>query len=160
MEMNKDVEEASLKQAERILLQYLKEHGLRKTPERFEMLKMIYQFHDPYDINTVKEAMKTSEFKQSLSTIYNTIILFEKASIIFRSKPNGRYSKFITNYQLEAKHYMICTRCGNVRMLPHSRLEKTISHIKWPRFKLETYTLFVQGICLGCQRKQEKENKN
>ncbi len=153
MESKKD----QYQKAKTILMKYLQEHKLRKTPERFALLEATYSFDMPFDIHDIQKKMEGAKYSTSLSTIYNTFILFEKAYLLLRSKPNGRYSKFIANCNTEARQFLICTECGQVRSAAATRLNSSIQHTKWPRFMAQNYTLYIGGICYSCQKKQEKE---
>ena len=101
--------------AKTILEKYLQDNRMKKTHERFALLEAIYSFKKPFDIHEMQQMMEGSTFRPSLSTIYNTFILFEKAHLIVRSKTNGRYSKFFANNNTSAKQFLICTECGQVR---------------------------------------------
>ncbi len=143
--------------AKAILERYLKENRLKRTQERFALLEAIYSFDSPFDIHDMQEKMKGSKYRTSLSTIYNTFILFEKAHLLMRSKPDGRYSKFFANYNTHVRQFLVCSECGQVRSVSLARLNSSISHIKWPRFKASTYTLYIGGICFNCQKEKEKK---
>jgi Fur family ferric uptake transcriptional regulator len=143
--------------AQKVLDNYLKEHKLRKTQERYALLEAAYSFDAPFDIHDMEEQMKDSIYRTSLSTIYNTFILLEKAHLLLRCKPDGRYSKFIANYNTNARQHLICSECGLVRSVAVPRVNRSVQLTKWPRFKAESYTLYVSGICYSCQRKIYKQ---
>jgi len=153
--MNEHIDQYA--KAKRILENYLKEHKLRKTQERYALLEAAYSFDAPFDIHDMEEQMKDSKYRTSLSTIYNTFILLEKAHLLLRCKPDGRYSKFIANYNTNARQYLICSECGLVRSVAVPRVNRSVQLTKWPRFKAESYTLYVSGICYSCQRKINKQ---
>lgn len=156
--MSENKEEST--KARMILEKYLKENHLRKTPERFAILEATYTFTDAFDINDMREKMLQTKFKTSLSTIYNTFILLEKAHLLLRSKPNGRYSKFTANHHTETKVYLMCTQCGSMRPVSNSRITKSLQKTKWPRFYPQGFMLYIQGTCYGCQKKNDKEQNN
>lgn len=145
--------------AKTILEKYLQDNRMKKTHERFALLEAIYSFKKPFDIHEMQQMMEGSTFRPSLSTIYNTFILFEKAHLIVRSKPNGRYSKFFANNNTSAKQFLICTECGQVRSVSLARLSNSIRHISWPHFTAKTYTLYIGGICFNCQKKKDRQTK-
>ena len=88
-------ESTETQQACMVLTSYLSSHRMRKTPERYEILKAVHQFAEPFDINQIQEKLKDSTMSISLSTIYNTFTLLENAQLLVRTKPNGRYNKYM-----------------------------------------------------------------
>ena len=133
------------------------DNHLRKTPERFAVLEAVYRVGSPFDSYDILNAMKNGKFQISLATIYNTFILLEKAHLLFRSKPNGRYSKFIVNNDMRAKNYLVCTQCGNVTTVSNPKLSKTLSKLSFSGFQGESYALYLYGICQNCLLKTKKK---
>lgn len=132
---------------------YLSAHRMRKTPERFEILKAVHEFAEPFDINQIQEKLKDSTISISLSTIYNTFTLLESAQLLVRTKPNGRYSKYMARSLTQDRRYVICSRCG--KMWPsHWRPSKTSSRALPPGFRPICYSLFIYGQCRQCQQKE------
>ena len=64
-----------------ILNQYLKENNLRKTPERYIVLKYIYKINTHFDIDYLYEFISKKE-KISKATIYNNLEILTKAKLI------------------------------------------------------------------------------
>ena len=48
-------ESTETQQACMVLTSYLSSHRMRKTPERYEILKAVHQFAEPFDINQIQE---------------------------------------------------------------------------------------------------------
>ena len=159
--MKKDDEslEETIQEAKQVLTEYLKDNKLRKTPERFAVLEAIYRIGSPFDSYDLYNQMKESKFRTSLATIYNTFIVLEKAHLLFRSKPNGRYSKFIVNNDMRAKNYLVCTHCGSVATTSNPKLSKALEKIKFTGFQSESYALYIYGMCQNCRLKMQKRNK-
>lgn len=143
----------------KILKEYLKEHKLRCTPERFKILNMIYSIEGSFDIDTLLKHMEEKKFRVSRATIYNTITLLINANLvihhIFGNK--SRYEKCLNN----EKSHLICTKCARVTEITTPNLRETItSDIK--KFHLTHYSLYIYGVCSKChqaarRRRQRKK---
>ena len=79
----------------------------------------------------------------------------EKAHLLTRSKPNGRYSKFIANRNTDNKLYLICDSCGSARPIQSIRINHYIEKTKWPRFFADSMTLYIHGLCYACHKQKE-----
>ena len=59
----------------KIFIDYLMRCKLRKTPERFAILKEIYSINGHFDIDSLYNIMKDNKYRVSRATLYNTIDL-------------------------------------------------------------------------------------
>ena len=150
-------ESTETQQACMVLTSYLSSHRMRKTPERYEILKAVHQFAEPFDINQIQEKLKDSTISISLSTIYNTFTLLENAQLLVRTKPNGRYNKYMARSLTQDRRYVICSGCGQI-WPSQWRAPKTSNNKTLPYgFKPIRYTLFIYGQCRQCQQREQKE---
>jgi Fur family ferric uptake transcriptional regulator len=61
---------------------YIKESGLRNTPEREVIIKEIFSTHDHFDVDTLYLCLKNKKKDISKASIYRTIPLLIESSLI------------------------------------------------------------------------------
>jgi len=64
-----------LERANEIFDSHLGSHKLRRTPERFAILKEVYECDHHFDIESLYTSMKEKKYRVSRATLYNTMDL-------------------------------------------------------------------------------------
>ena len=143
-----------------MLADYLKENRLRRTPERFRILNMIYSIDGSFDIDTLLKHMEEKKFRVSRATVYNTITLLINANLVTHHQfgNKSRYEKCLDN----EKCHLICTKCARITETTIHNLKETITtDIK--KFHLTHYSLYIYGLCNKCHqamRRRQKKNSS
>ncbi|WP_425283770.1 Fur family transcriptional regulator [Mesobacillus persicus] len=128
------------------LIPYLKERGLRITPQRLLILQAIISLEG----HPTAEDIHRSIPYTSLTTIYNNLKLFVNLGIINELPYGNALSKYEFNH---SKHYhVICQRCGKIVDFNYPNL-KEIEHLasKLTNFTIHHHHFEVYGICSSCQ---------
>ena len=68
----------------KIFSAYLERKNLRKTPERFAILKEIYSLNGHFDVDSLYLGMKQKNFQISRATVYNTLDLLVETDLVGR----------------------------------------------------------------------------
>lgn len=157
MTTNDELKEDKTEGAHKVLTCYLIANKKRKTPERYTILDAAFHIPSPFDIEEITTEILKGKIKISLSTIYNTILLLEKAHLLVRSKQNGRYTKYMVNNDFRAQSFLICNSCGKVRQIQNEKLSHTLHNLRFAGFQAERFTLCIYGICTSCRIKQNKK---
>lgn len=145
--------------AAQILTEYLRDNKLRRTPERFRILNMIYSIDGNFDIETLQRHMEEKKFRVSRATVYNTITLLINANLVTHHQlgNKSRYEKSLNN----EKCHLICTKCARITETTIPNLKETITaDIK--KFHLTHYSFYIYGVCNKClqaaRRRQRKRS--
>ena len=135
---------------------YLKEHGMRRTPERYAILEKVFST----DAHFYVDAFTLEGRHFSLSTVYATIQLFLEAGLVrrhqFGNQP-AQYERVLPGVT-ESHHHLVCTSCGRVRAVKDPALMAQIGNLRYPTFKTQFFTLYVYGLCSWCQKRLKRES--
>ena len=146
-----------------ILDNYLEMNNHRKTPERYAILRAVYNMvgHFTIDELGVKLA-EEDKFPVSRATLYNTLNLFLELRLVIRHRFQGT-TKYEA-YRSGSNHcHQICTVCGKVTEVDVPDVVESIEALHLKRFRKDGFSLYIYGICSVCQgaitRKSKKKEK-
>lgn len=105
---------------------YLEEHQLKRTPERFAILKMVYTQEKPFEVKTIERKFKNKRYYISKATLYNTIHLLEECNIIEKTFIENKI--MYRQKKLEAEHILI-SKEGKTTISIDEKIEKML--IEW-----------------------------
>lgn len=132
------------------LLPFLKEHGLRITPQRTLILQTILSLKGHPTVEDIHRKIPHI----SIATIYNNINLFVSLRIL-KELP---YGNGLSKYELanQPNHYhILCESCGEIIDFNYPTLSQ-IEHVacKLTQFKIHSHQMEVYGLCQSCQKKE------
>jgi Fur family ferric uptake transcriptional regulator len=136
-----------------ILISYLEQNQLRKTPERFAILDAIYDAEGHFTLEELGHKLnQEARFPVSRATLYNTLKLFMELRLVIRHRFQGS-TKYEACYDKNSHCHQICTVCGKVYEFDAPEIANAIHSHHLKRFRKDGFTLYVYGICSVCQAK-------
>lgn len=142
-----------------MLSQYLAQHKMRRTPERFAILDKVFDIQGHFSIEMLLSHLDNEGYHVSRATLYNTIQLLMKCGLVRRNQFNAgspRYERVVN----PARHYhLICSGCGKVREIKDSVIDRMITTLRFGTFHPTQIDLNIYGLCGSCNKKS-KTNKS
>ena len=132
------------------LTEFMKGKITRKTPERFEILRVVCQISGIFSIDELQEEMeKKAKFQVSRVTLFNTLKLLEEAKLVIKHTLSraAHYECCVTPHPMVC---LVCEQCGSVRKLESSKIENWLNEQKCKHFVISQPVLYLHGLCRSC----------
>ena len=143
-------EELTFEAVRDVFTNYLNQKKHRKTPERFAILKQIFDNEGHFDAESLYNQMQ-NDYRVSLATVYNTMELLLDCGLIVKHPFAGQTSQFEKTFGNSIHHHLVCTKCGSVKEFSHKKIRTVIQSKIFSSFESSHYSLYLYGLCKKCQ---------
>lgn len=129
----------------------LKEHGLKVTPQRLSIFKMLRTTNVHPSAETIYKALQKDHPTMSLATVYKTVDTFVQHGLI--QQLNVGEDSYRYDADTSEHSHIQCTKCKQILDLPKlaqvDSLRKEVESITGYSHSHEQ--LYFYGICPACQ---------
>jgi Fur family ferric uptake transcriptional regulator len=136
----------------------LKEHGLKMTPQRRAVLKLIAQGRDYFTPATLHERVKQEYPGIGIVTIYRTIEMLSDLGLICCVYGEGNYRSYVIRRPEEHHHHLVCSGCNRVVEFTDCDIDELEQRLSQKTgFVIESHLLEVWGRCPDCRRQMVEQ---
>ena len=134
--------------------EYLDAHEMRKTTERYAILRRVMDINGHFTIEDLQKMVDSDGYRVSRSTVYNTVELLMDAKILRRHVFEGMQAQY---ERITLPHtHLICTTCGKVKEVRDTNFAAFMNARRFNAFNTDHYSLYVYGTCSTCARKSKR----
>lgn len=150
--------EQQYEELEHILTQYMTEHNMRKTAERYAVLDQVCKQRQHFSAEKIHTEL-SQNFPVSLATVYNTLQLFEKCNIVHRleRKTGETHNQYERSKRRGIVMQFICTNCGRQQDFYDKNITGAINMHRFSNFNPANFSLYVYGTCKYCHKNIQKK---
>lgn len=130
--------------------QVLEEHGVKPTPAREKIFKLIREAKKPVDANQIMQSLaKHDEINRV--TVFRTLSLFVKKQLVLPCE----FAEGKTRYELAFlphHHHIVCTTCGAVQDIEGCEISEVEAQLSRKfNFQINAHRLEFFGLCKKCR---------
>lgn len=154
-----------MEKVEAVFTAYLEKLKLRKTQERYSILREVYEINDHFDIESLFVQMKNKNYQISRATVYNTIDHLLACDLVTKHQFGKNLALFERSFAYKQHDHLICLDCDKVLEFCDPRIEQIQTMMgQILDFQVVQHSLNLFGKCKklannGFCEHQTKKNK-
>ena len=128
----------------------LREHNLRATPGRIQILEALSKEKHPVTVDRIRESLSE---KLDTVTVYRTLESFEAARLVIRTDLQHGHAHYEIVSGRDHHHHAVCRSCGLIEdiEIPHpAKPEKEAERAATKFAAIDSYALEFFGTCTSC----------
>lgn len=131
--------------------EYLKDRGLKFTPERQIILRQVFSNHKHFEADDLLVAVREESKKVSKATIYRTLAHLVKSGLLREAVFGEKHAHYEHVYKHKHHEHLICMSCNKIIEFTNNKIEQLQNDVCVEHnFKARSHRLQVFGFCENC----------
>lgn len=132
---------------------FLSANHMRKTPERFEILRCANVCKGHFDVDKLYHDLENHGYHVSKATIYSTLELLCRSGIVRKLLFDTHQARYEMSCAIHS--HLICTQCGEIREIDLDEIDNRLSMMRFPDFTPSYVSTCIYGICEKCTKTEK-----
>jgi Fur family ferric uptake transcriptional regulator len=142
-----------MKSGLQVFQEYVRHRGLRRTVEREQILREIFQTPGHFDVDKLYLKLRTKGVKVSKASIYRALPLFIDCGLIREVDFSQGHWHYEPIYGQGHHSHLLCLGCGKTLEFQDPDLKALEARLARAHgFRIKGHQLKVQGYCANCQQ--------
>jgi Fur family zinc uptake transcriptional regulator len=127
--------------------------GTRLTELRRDVLRLVWQGHEPVGAYPILEALRRSHAGAAPPTVYRALDFLSENGLIHRIESLNAYVGCSRPENPHLSQFLICGKCGAAAELDDPAIAQAVARgADALGFAVEQQTIELRGLCPACQR--------
>lgn len=141
-----------MKKESRVLANYLRQKGLKKTAQRAAILDTFLSAAKHVSADDLHGMIRKQNPRIGFSTVYRTLRLFTECGIAREVNFGDGRARFERAVDKGQHGHLICTNCGKTEEFNIGGMQKSINRItSRSGFEAEGHRFEIYGLCKRCK---------
>jgi len=138
-----------------IIVQTLKQKGLRVTPQRFAVYASLLSRTDHPTVDQLLNDLNQEFPVSSQATIYTSLQALQSAGLVREVLLEPGVTRYDAN--VDPHHHFRCRCCGEIEDIPWTTFETLNLHNVRQGLRADEYEVTVYGLCDRCQTEPQRQ---
>ena len=144
-----------------IFRDYIRQRGLRRTPERELILEEIFAVHEHFDVEELYLRLRLKGVKVSKASIYRALRLLLDCGLVREVYYSDGHWHYEHIYGHQDHNHLRCLGCGEIVEFEASHLEPLEEQLSSTYgYLIISHHWEVKGYCRSCQAGQTGRSDN
>lgn len=129
---------------------FLTANKLRKTPERFEILRAAINCTGHFDVDCLYNELEQRGYHVSRATIYSTLELLCRSGVIRKLLFDTHQARYEMAELIHS--HLVCTQCGEIWEIDLEETDKRLASMNFKGFSPVYVSTCFYGVCDKCRQ--------
>lgn len=133
------------------------EQGGRLTPQRQQILELVWQEHKPVGAYELLERLREAGVKAAPPTVYRALEFLLEHGLIHRIESLNAYTGCTAPGTPHHGQFLVCSQCQHVAELDDSAIDRQLNaSARQLGFVIEHQTVEISGLCPRCREREHE----